>query len=158
VAPLPFRPVVRVCARAAGAAGQNGKTVSACLLRRGFPETAGCAGRADRGNEAAIKSSNEAHGTTILIRQVNYVNNMAEQDQRGVKRVIQPLLGCTSFDAAPDTLVGIALMDMSKKRQRVVEAGAEGLTAAEQFYALAASSHHGPGRLPRSNLLSNMYD
>ena len=83
---------------------------------------------------------------------------MAEQDHRGVKQVTQPLLGSTSFEAAPDTLVGIALMDMSKKRPRLVEARAEGRTAAEQCYALAASSHHRLGRLPRSNLLSNMYD
>jgi hypothetical protein len=31
-----------------------------------------------------------------------------------------------------------ALMHMIKKRQLVVEVGAEGRTAAEQFYALAA--------------------
>src|SRR6266446_1350056 len=33
-----------------------------------------------------------------------------------------------------DTLVGIELMHMIKKRQLRVEAGAEGLTAAELFY------------------------
>ncbi len=45
---------------------------------------------------------------------------------------IQVVCGCQ------DTLVGIELMHMIKKRQRVVEEGEEGLTAAEQFYALAA--------------------
>ena len=39
---------------------------------------------------------------------------------------------------AQSTLVGIELMHMIKKKQLVVEAGDEGLTAAEQFYALAA--------------------
>jgi hypothetical protein len=34
--------------------------------------------------------------------------------------------------------VGIELMHMLKKRQLMGEAGGEGLTAAEQFYALAA--------------------
>jgi hypothetical protein len=34
--------------------------------------------------------------------------------------------------------VEIELMHMIKKKQTVVEAGEEGLTAAEQFYALAA--------------------
>ena len=48
------------------------------------------------------------------------------------------MLGCKSFEAASDTLVGIALMPMLEKCQRVAEEGAEGLTAAEQFYALAA--------------------
>jgi hypothetical protein len=37
------------------------------------------------------------------------------------------------------TLVGIELMHMIKKKQLMVEAGDEGLTVAEQFYALAAS-------------------
>src|SRR5437016_11988287 len=61
-----------------------------------------------------------------------------EQDHRGVKRVTRPMLGFKAFGAAQDTLVGIELMHMLKKRQMVVEAGAEGLTAAELFYSLAA--------------------
>jgi putative transposase len=48
------------------------------------------------------------------------------------------MLGFKSFEAAQDTLVGIELMHMLKKRQRVVEAGNESLTAAERFYSLAA--------------------
>jgi hypothetical protein len=36
------------------------------------------------------------------------------------------------------TLAGIELMHMIKKKQMMVEAGDKGLTAAEQFYALAA--------------------
>jgi putative transposase len=61
-----------------------------------------------------------------------------EQDHRGVKRVTRPMLGFKSFAAAQDTLAGIELMHMIKKGQMVVKAGDEGLTAAEQFYALAA--------------------
>jgi putative transposase len=89
-------------------------------------------------NAAAIKSYNEEHGTHIIIRQVKYLNNMVEQDHRGVKRITRPMLGFKSFAAAQDTLVGIELMHMIKKRQMVVEEEEEGLTAAEQFYALAA--------------------
>ena len=48
------------------------------------------------------------------------------------------MLGFKSFEAAQDTLVGIELMHMIKKRQMMVEAGDEGRTAAEQFYSLAA--------------------
>ena len=48
------------------------------------------------------------------------------------------MLGFTSFEAAQDTLVGIALMPMIKKRQMVMEAGDEGLTAAALFSSLAA--------------------
>jgi putative transposase len=66
------------------------------------------------------------------------LNNVVEQDHRAVKRVTQPMLGFKSFDAAQDTLVGIELMHMIKKKQLVVEALEENLTAAELFYALAA--------------------
>jgi hypothetical protein len=48
------------------------------------------------------------------------------------------MLGFKSFDAAQDTLVGIELMHMIKKRQMIMETGEEGLTAAELFYSLAA--------------------
>jgi hypothetical protein len=89
-------------------------------------------------NEAAIKSSNEAHGTHIIIRQVKYLNNIVEQDHRAVKRVTRPMLGFKAFEAAQDTLVGIELMHMIKKKQLMVETGDEGLTAAELFYSLAA--------------------
>jgi hypothetical protein len=48
------------------------------------------------------------------------------------------MLGFKSFDAAQVTLVGIEPMHMIKKKQLRVEAGDEGRTATEQFYALAA--------------------
>jgi len=106
------------------------------IRRHGVPEKITIDGSA--ANEAAIKSYNEEHGTAIEIRKMKYLNNIVEQDHRGVKRVTRPMLGFKSFEAAQDTLVGIELMHMIKKRQLVVEEGDEGLTAAEQFYALAA--------------------
>jgi len=106
------------------------------IRRNGLPETITMDG--SDANEAAIKSYNEAHGTHIIIRQVKYLNNVVEQDHRAVKRVTRPMLGFKSFDAAQDTLVGIELMHMIKKRQMVMEAGDEDLTAAELFYSLAA--------------------
>jgi hypothetical protein len=61
---------------------------------------------------------------------VNFAN-------RAVKRITRPMLGFKSFDAARHTLSGITLMHMLRKSQWA--GGAEqGLTAAEQFYALAA--------------------
>jgi putative transposase len=48
------------------------------------------------------------------------------------------LLGFKSFEAAQCTLAGIELMHMLKKKQLVVKAGEQSLTAAEQFYALAS--------------------
>src|SRR5437016_6902856 len=106
------------------------------IRRNGLPEMITIDG--SDANEAAIKRYNAEYGTAIAIRQVKYLNNMVEQDHRAVKRVTRPMLGFKSFDAAEGTLVGIELMHMIKKRQMVVEAGDEGRTAAELFYALAA--------------------
>ena len=106
------------------------------IRRNGLPETITIDG--SDANEAAIKCYNQEHGTTIAIRQVKYLNNIVEQDHRGVKRVTRPMLGFKAFGAAQDTLVGIELMHMIRKKQMVVAAGEEGRTAAEQFYSLAA--------------------
>jgi transposase-like protein len=106
------------------------------IRRNGLPETITIDG--SEANAAAIKRYNEEHGTTIVIRQVKYLNNIVEQDHRAVKRVTRPMLGFKSFEAAQSTLVGIELMHMIKKRQLVVEEGNEDLTASELFYSLAA--------------------
>jgi transposase-like protein len=106
------------------------------IRRHGVPEKITIDGSA--ANEAAIKSYNEDNSTAIEIRKIKYLNNLVEQDHRAVKQITRPMLGFKSFAAAQDTLVGIELMHMIKKGQMVVEAGADGLTAAEQFYALAA--------------------
>jgi len=106
------------------------------IRRNGLPTTITLDG--SDANEAAIKSYNQEHGTTIIIRQVQYLNNLVEQDHRAVKRVTRPMLGFKAFTAAQDTFVGLDLLHMIKKKQMVLEAGEEGLTAAEQFYSLAA--------------------
>jgi putative transposase len=104
------------------------------IRRHGVPERITIDGSA--ANEAAIKRYNDEHGTSIEIRQIKYLNNMVEQDHRMVKRVTRPMLGFKSFEAAQSRLVGIELMHMLRKRQ--LDGGVEqGLTAAEQFYALA---------------------
>ena len=74
----------------------------------------------------------------LVCQRLTPLVNIVEQDHRAVKRVTRPMLGFKSFEAAQDTLVGIELMHMIKKKQMVLEAGDEGLTAAELFYALAA--------------------
>jgi len=106
------------------------------IRRHGVPDKITIDG--SEANDAAIRRYNQQHGTAIIIRQIKYLNNLVEQDHRAVKRVTRPMLGFKAFDAAQATLVGIELMHMLKKRQLVVEAGAESLTAAEQFYRLAA--------------------
>jgi putative transposase len=106
------------------------------IRRHGVPETIPIDG--SKANAAAIREYNAEYGTTITIRQVQYLNNVVEQDHRAVKRVTRPTLGFKSFAAAQETLAGIELMHMLKKGQMVVEEGKEGLTPAEQFYSLAA--------------------
>ena len=93
------------------------------IRRHGVPEKITIDGSA--AHEAAIKRYNEEHGTAIAIRKIKYLNNLVEQEHRAVKRVTRPMLGFKSFDAI-------------KKRQMIMGAGEEGLTAAEQFYSLAA--------------------
>jgi transposase-like protein len=44
-------------------------------------------------NAAASKSYNAEHGTTSVIRQVQYLKNVVEQDHRAVKQVTRPMLG-----------------------------------------------------------------
>jgi transposase-like protein len=105
------------------------------IRRHGVPEKITIAG--SEANEAAIKSYNQEHGTSIEIRQIKYLNNIIEQDHRGVKRVTRPMLGFKSFEAAQSTLVGLELMQMLRKA-RLVDGVEKGLTPAEQIYTLAS--------------------
>ena len=65
------------------------------IRRNGVPETITIDG--SEATAAAIKSYNEEHGTTIVIRQVKSLHNIVEQNHRGVKRVTRPMLGFKSF-------------------------------------------------------------
>jgi putative transposase len=105
------------------------------IRRHGVPEKITIDG--SEANAAAIRRYNQAHDTAIIIRQVKYLNNMVEQDHRGVKRITRPMLGFKSLDTAQCTPAGIELMHMLRKGQ--IEEGVEqGLTPAQQFYSLAA--------------------
>jgi putative transposase len=68
------------------------------IRRHSVPETITIDG--SEANAAAIKSYNEEHGTSIVIRQVKYLNNIVEQDHRAVKRITRPMLGFKPFEAA----------------------------------------------------------
>jgi putative transposase len=105
------------------------------IRRHGVPEKITIDG--SEANEAAINRYNGAYGTAIEIRQITYLNNMVEQDHRGVKRITRPMLGFKSFDAAQATLVGIELLHMLRKGQLEDRVG-QGLTTAEQCSTLAA--------------------
>jgi putative transposase len=71
------------------------------------------------------------------MRQIKYLNNIVEQDHQAVKRVERLMLGFKSFRSARTTLQGVELMHMINKGQ-MVSSASETLSAAEQFYSLAA--------------------
>ena len=55
----------------------------------------------------------------IEIRQIKYLNNIVEQDHRGIKRITKPMMGFKAFHSAEATLAGIELYRMLKKNQHV---------------------------------------
>ena len=71
----------------------------------------------------------------IDVRRIKYLNNMVEQDHRGIKNITKYTLGFKSFEAAEATIVGIELHRMLKKGQMV---NARELAPWQQFYTLAA--------------------
>jgi putative transposase len=105
------------------------------INNNGFPEKITIDGSA--ANKAAIEEFNSDNDTTIEVRQVKYLNNVVEQDHRGVKRITNPMLGFKSFDSASITLIGIEIVHMLRKRQlQSQDNSAKKL--AEMFYSLAA--------------------
>ena len=71
----------------------------------------------------------------IQIRQMKYLNNIVEQDHRGIKRIIKPMMGFKAFHSARATLAGIELHHMLRKGQHKQAAN---MTLFEQFYILVA--------------------
>ena len=87
-------------------------------------------------NKAAMDDINGRGETSIIVRQVKYLNNIVEQDHRAIKRVTRPMLNFKSFRAARNVLAGIELMHLIRKGQLLLEGSTE-LSFADQFYALA---------------------
>ncbi|GAC1428891.1 MAG: IS6 family transposase [Burkholderiaceae bacterium] len=87
-------------------------------------------------NKAALDQIRPEQDISIEIRQVKYLNNIAEQDHRAIKRVTRPMRGFKSFRAAQAFLAGIELVQMIRKGQSLM-AGCKGISFADQFYMLA---------------------
>ena len=51
------------------------------------------------------------------LRSSKYLNNMIEQDHRGVKSRINPMLGLKVFDRAAETIAGVELLHRIRKGQ-----------------------------------------
>jgi len=71
----------------------------------------------------------------IEVRRVKYLNNIVEQDHRGIKKVTKVMTGFKSFEAAEATIAGIELYHMLKKGQLDSD---KNLPVWKQFYQLAA--------------------
>jgi putative transposase len=71
----------------------------------------------------------------IIVRQIKYLNNIVEQDHRGIKKITKAMMGFKSFTCAEATIAGIELHRMLKKGQHK---DAANLPVYEQFYVLAA--------------------
>jgi len=87
-------------------------------------------------NLAGLEQINKSfpEGQKIGVRQVKYLNNLIEQDHRGIKKIVKPMLGFKSFLCAAATLCGIELSHMIRKGQSVMQ---KTLSPWQQFYALA---------------------
>ena len=87
-------------------------------------------------NKAAIDEINANREKPMVVRQVKCLNNIVEQDHRAMKRITKSMLGFKSFQSAKNILAGIELMHMIRKGKIMME-GADKMSYAEQFYALA---------------------
>ncbi len=71
----------------------------------------------------------------IEVRRIKYLNNMVEQDHRGIKNITKYTLGFKSFVSAEATIAGIELCRMLQKGQ--MENMGQ-VPAWKQFYEIAA--------------------
>ena len=95
-------------------------------------------------NNIALQSINEAYRMAanpkdapdiIAIRRCKYLNNIIEQDHRGIKRITRPMMGFKSFRCAEATLAGIELYRMLRKGQAY---NLKSQNHWQQFYEIAA--------------------
>ena len=89
------------------------RAVDKAIYNNGLPEK--IAMDKSGANKAAMDQIIEDKGLSLIVWQVKYLNNMVEQDHRGIKRVTRPMLGFKSFRAARNILAGIELMHIIRK-------------------------------------------
>lgn len=70
-------------------------------------------------NKAALDSFNKgvSEPDKIEVRQIKYLNNIAEQDHRFIKKRTRPMLEFKNFHSAKATLSGIENIRMIQKGQ-----------------------------------------
>ena len=87
-------------------------------------------------NTAAIVSMQADSGLPIKMRQSKYLNNIAEQDHRAVKRITRPMLGFKSVRCARIMISGIETTHMIRQG-KLGDIKDQASSAANQFYSLA---------------------
>ena len=101
---------------------KHGKTVDFLLTakrdmtaaKRFFDKAMGTNGDPDKvamdksaANKAAIDAINAGRNVPILVRQIEYLNKIVEQDHRAIRQVTRPMLSFKSFRSASSVLAGI---------------------------------------------------
>jgi len=93
--------------------------IKRAMKNNGVPEKITIDGSA--ANKTAIQSINKKRKKKrqkeIEMRTIKYLNNIVEQDHRGIKRICRPMLGFKEFNAAQETLKGIEVVRMIRKKQ-----------------------------------------
>ena len=69
----------------------------------------------------------------VEIMQINYLNNIVEQDHRFIKKITKPMMGFKAFYSAKATIAGIETAHMIRKGRL----SNENISAYQQFMALA---------------------
>jgi putative transposase len=72
-------------------------------------------------------------GFFVEIWQIQYLNNIIEQDHRFIKKITKPMMGFKAFHSAQATLAGIETAHMIRKKQL----SEDDIPAYRQFMALA---------------------
>ena len=105
-------------------------------------------------NKAAIDAINAGYDVPILVRQIKYLNNIAEQDHRAIKRVTRPLLIFKLLRSAGSVLAGIDLMHMIRKGQFAVDNAARMSFGAQAEESPCPGCHNHPRHMPGAGCLA----
>ena len=117
------------------------KSAAKAFFRKAFREN----GRPDKvtidksgSNKAALDyfNTDAPKEEEIEIRQVKYLNNIAEQDHRFVKKRTRPTLGFKNFYSAKETISGIENIRMIQKGQIIGQNASQ--SSFNNFVALMA--------------------
>ena len=82
-------------------------------------------------DSVAVNGYNPETTARIKLRQIQYLNNIVEQDPRAVKRATRTMLGFKSFWSAAKTIAGIEIMHKIRKVQMIICGSS--ISPADQF-------------------------